>query len=85
MKKKSISIKTTFVEKKDDIDSSTNYNFDGPSQLLHADLGNLKILGKSALDPKYCFLFVDLFPSKVYFYPMKSRKSAANKMEIFYT
>ena len=47
-------------------------------------MGNLEFLGKSATDPKYCLLFVDLFTSKVYVYPMKSRKSILNKMEIFY-
>ena len=72
------------VEKKDDIDRSTLYSFDGPFQLLKADMGNLEFLGKSATDPKYCLLFVDLFTSKVYVYPMKSRKSILNKMEIFY-
>ena len=44
----------------------------------------LEFLGKSATDPKYCLLFVDLFTSKVYVYPTKMRKSIANKMEIFY-
>ena len=82
--KKSIPMKTTFVEKKDDIDRSTLYSFDDPFQLLHADVGNLEILGKSATNPKYCSLFVDLFTSKVYVYPMKMRKSIASKMEIFY-
>ena len=53
-------------------------------QLLHADLRNLEVLGKSATNPKYCLLFVDLFTSKVYVYPMKSRKSIANKIDIFY-
>ena len=52
--------------------------------MLHADVDNLEFLGKSATDPKYCLLFVDLFTSKVYVYPMKSRKSILNKMEIFY-
>ena len=47
-------------------------------------MGNLEFLGKSATDPKYCLLFVDLFTSKVYVYPMKSRKSILNKMEVFY-
>ena len=78
-------IKITFVEKKKDyVDISILYSFDGPFQLLHADVGNLEFLGKSATDPKYCLLFVDLFTSKVYVYPMKSRKSILNKMEIFY-
>ena len=53
-------------------------------QLLHADLKNLEVLGKSATNPKYRLLFVDLFTSKVYVYPMKSRKSIANKIDIFY-
>ena len=39
--KVSIPIKTIFVEKKDDIDKSTLYSFDGQFQLLHADIGNL--------------------------------------------
>ena len=82
--KKPISIKTTFVEKKDNIGRSNLYSFDGIFQLLHADIGNLEFLGKSAADSKYYVLFVDIFTSKIYIYPMKSRKSTASKMEIFY-
>ena len=60
----SIPIKTTFVEnKKNNIDRSTLYSFDGPFQLLHANVGNLEFLGKSATDPKYWLLFVDHFTS----------------------
>ena len=72
------------MKKKDHIDISTLYSFDGSFQLLHANVGNLEFLGKSATDPKYCLLFVDLFKSKVYVNPMKSRKSISNKMEMFY-
>ena len=61
------------MKKKDDIDRSTLYSF-GPFQPL----------GKSATDPKYSPLLDDFFTSKVYIYPMRSRKSVANKMEIFY-
>ena len=70
--------------KKDDIDRSTLCSFDGPFQLLHASVGKLEFLGKLATDPKYCLLFVDLFLPKIYVYPMQSRKSIFNKMEIFY-
>ena len=42
--KKSVLIKATFVEKRDDIDRSTLYSFDDPFQLLHADVGNLELL-----------------------------------------
>ena len=76
--------KTMFVEKKDDIDRSTLYSFDSPFQFLHADVGNLEFLGKSATNPKYCLLFINFFTSKVNVYPMKSRKSILNKKEIFY-
>ena len=72
------------LKKEDDIDRSTLYSFDGLFQLLHADIANLEFLGKSAMGPEYCLLFVDLFTSKVYVYPMKSRKSVVNKIEIFY-
>ena len=72
------------MKKKDDIDRSTLYSFDGPFQLLHVDLGHLEFLGKSATDPKYCLLFVDIFTSKLYVYPMKSRKSISNEIRIFY-
>ena len=82
--KSTIPIKTMFVEKKDDIDRSTLYSLDGPFQFLHADVGNLEFLGKSATNPKYCLLFINLFTSKVNVYPMKSRKSILNKKEIFY-
>ena len=37
-----------------------------------------------SLLPKYCLVFLDLFPSKVYVYLMKSRKSIAAEMETIY-
>ena len=63
-KKVSVPIKATFVEKQDDIDRSILFNFDGPFQLLHADVTNLEFLGNTAANPKYCFAIVDLFSSK---------------------
>lgn len=62
-----------YVEKRE-IDRSTLYSFDGPFQLLHADVGNLKFLGKNATFPQYVLVIVDLYSSKVYTYSMKSRK-----------
>ena len=38
---------------------------------------------KSAVDPKYCLLVVDLFTSEVYVYP-KDRSLLAKNLEIFY-
>ena len=72
-----------FVEKRE-IDRSTLYNFNGPFQLLHADIGNLERLGKNATFPQYVLVTVDLYSSKVYTYTMKSRKQILQKMKIFY-
>ena len=41
-------------------------------------------LAKSAVDPKYCLLLVDLFTSKIYVYPMKNRSLLRKKLKIFY-
>ena len=72
-----------YVEKRE-IDRSTLYSFDGPFQLLHADVGNLEFLGKNATFPQYVLVIVDLYSSKVYTYTMKSRKQILQKMKIFY-
>ena len=77
-------MKAEYLKKDNDIDRSTLYSFGGPFELLHADLGNLEFLGKSAADPKYCLLIVDLFTSKTYVYPMKNTKLIALKLEKFY-
>ena len=52
--------------------------------MLQADIADIRFLAKSALDPKYCVLFVDLFTSKIYVYPMKIRSVLARKKELFY-
>ena len=83
-KKSFAPIKAIFIEKSDDIDRSTLCSFHGPFQLLHADMENLEFLGKSAADPKYCLLILDLFSSKTYTYPMKNRKLVAAKLKNFY-
>ena len=72
-----------YVEKRE-IDSLTLYSFDGPFQLIHADVGNLEFLGKSATVRRYVLLVVDIYSSKVYVYPMRSRKQFLHKMKQFY-
>ena len=72
-----------YVEKRE-IDRSTLYSFDGPFQLLHADVGNLEFLGKNATFSQYVLLIVDLYTTKVYTYSMKSRKQILQKMTLFY-
>ena len=69
-----------YVEKRE-IDRSTLSSFDGSFQLIHADVGNLESLGKSATTPRYVLLAVDLYFSKVYIYPMCSRKQILHKNE----
>ena len=73
-----------FVERKRDIDRSTLYSFSGPFELLHADIADIRFFAKSAADPHYCLLFVDLFTQNIYTYPMKKRHLLKNKMELFY-
>ena len=51
---------------------------------MHADIADLRFLAKSAVDPKYCLLIVDLFTSKIYVYTTKNRSLVAKKMETFY-
>ena len=75
--------RTDYVEKRE-IDHSTLYSFSSPFELFHADVGNLEFLGKSAMFPGYVLVLVDLFSSKIYTYPMKSRKQVRQKLEQFY-
>ena len=70
--------------KKREIDRSSLYSFDGPFQLLHADVGNSEFLEKNTTFPQYVLLIVDLYQSKVYVYLMRSRKQIQQKMKLFY-
>ena len=72
--KESIPFYTLFVEQKKDIDRlSVLYSIKAPFELMHADIADIRFFSKSAVDLKYCLLAVDLFISKTYTYPMKSR------------
>ena len=65
---------TPFVEQKKDIDrSSALYTVNTPLQFFHADVAFLKSFAKSAADPKYSLICVDLFSSKVYIYTMRKK------------
>ena len=75
--------RANYVEKRE-IDRSTLYSFDGPFQLLHADVRNLEFLGKNATIPQYALMVVDLYSSKVYVYSIRSRKQTLQKMKFFY-
>ena len=73
---------TPFVDKKTNIDHSTLYSFHKP--ILHVNIADIRFLAKSAVDPKYCLLLVDLFTSKIYVYPMKNRSLLAKALGLFY-
>ena len=75
---------TPFIPQKKNIDRSTLYSLNGPMQFFHADIAYLQFLGKSAVDPKYALVCVDLFTSKIYVYTMRKRSSLASKLEKFY-
>ena len=75
---------TPFAPQKRNIDRSTLYTVNGPLQFFHADIAFLKFLAKSAVDPKYALLCVDLFASKVYVYTMRKKSNLVNKLETFY-
>ena len=69
---------------KREIDRSTLYSFDGPFQLIHADVRILELLGKSAATLRYVLLDFDLYSSKVCIYPMRSRNQILKKVKQFY-
>ena len=80
-----IPLYTLFVDQTKDIDtSSALYSLDGPFQVSHSDIVDLRFVAKSAVDPKYCLLKVDLFNSKIYTYPMKEINILKKKLELFY-
>ena len=77
-------LNTPFVEKREDVDRLTLYSFSGPFEALQADIADIRFLGKSAADPKYFLLFVDLFTSMIYTYPVKRCSLLTKKMQEFY-
>ena len=82
--KDAIPLRTPFIEQKAEIDRSTLYSIEEPLKKFHADIADLRFFARSAADPKYALLVVDLFTSKVFIYPMKNRKLLARKLNIFY-
>ena len=79
-----IPLTTPFYEKRTEIDRTTLYSIEKPFQRVHADIADLRFFAKSAVDPKYALLCVDLFTSKIYVYPMKNRSLLAKKLRLFY-
>ena len=53
------------------------------NEIENADIGNINFLSKSAADPHYCLLCVDLFSSKLCTYSMRKRSLLAKKWSSF--
>ena len=51
--------------KKSNVDHSTLYSISKPFDLVHGDIADTRFLAKSAVDPKYFLLLVDLFTFKI--------------------
>ena len=73
---------TPFISSKSNVDHSRLYSIGKLFELLHADIADTRFPAKSAVDPKYCLLLVDLFTSKVYIYPMKNRSLLLKKLRL---
>ena len=83
-KKEILPLVTPFFNQKSNVDHSTLYSISKPFDLVHGDIADTRFLAKSAVDPKYCLLLVDLFISKIYIYLMKNRSVLAKKLRLFY-
>ena len=80
----SLPITTPIYNFKSNVEHSPLYSIGKPFELLHANVADTRFLAKSAIDPEYCLLLVDLFTSKVCIYPMKNRNLLAKKLKLFY-
>ena len=76
---------TPLSEQRENIDCfSTLYSFEGPIEILHADIADIRFMKKLAVDPKYYLLFVSLFNLKICTYTIKNRSLLSEKIALFY-
>ena len=83
-KRNILPVVTSFISSKSNVNHSTLYSICKPFELMHADIADTRFLEKSAVDPKYCLLLIDLFTSKLYVYPMKNISLLSKKLRLFY-
>ena len=70
-----------FLEQRKDTDrSSALYSIKALFELVHADVADIRVFLRSAVDPNCCLLCVYLFSSKLYIYPMKKKINLAKKL-----
>ena len=65
-----VPLNAPFVEKKKKNIGTTLYSFSRPLEALQADIAYISLLARSAVNQEFC-LFLDLFTSKIYTYPIK--------------
>ena len=66
-----VPLNAPFVEKKKKKNIGTTlYSFSRPLEALQADIAYISLLARSAVNQEFC-LFLDLFTSKIYTYPIK--------------
>ena len=67
-----VPLNAPFVEKKKKQKNigTTLYSFSRPLEALQADIAYISLLARSAVNQEFC-LFLDLFTSKIYTYPIK--------------
>ena len=67
-----VPLNAPFVEKKKKKKNigTTLYSFSRPLEALQADIAYISLLARSAVNQEFC-LFLDLFTSKIYTYPIK--------------
>ena len=74
---------TPFVQEKILILQLCIVSFEGSFELFHVDIDDLRFLAKSAVNPKYCLLIVDLFTPRIYTYPMEKGRSKKESQNNF--
>ena len=60
------------------------FSIKAPFELIYDEIADIRFLARSAVNPKYCLFFVDIFTFKIYTYSIKKRNLLKKKMEIFY-
>ena len=64
--KSSLPLTTPFTEQKNVADRSTLYSFKAPFEALQVDIADIRFLARSAADPHYCLVIIDLFSNMIY-------------------
>ena len=73
--------RTGYIKKRE-IGMSTLYSFDGPIQLLYANIRNLEIVRRNATFLLHVLVIANLYSSKIYVYSTRYRKQMLRKIKL---